>query len=55
MVAILDATGVVQVGRVLLIVDMLLNLGEFQVGVESDPQLLGNECALSAWRSAIQW
>jgi len=30
MVAILDATGVAQVARMVLIVDMLLNLSEFQ-------------------------
>jgi len=48
----LDATDVAQAGRMVLIMDMLLNLSEFQGRRESDPQLLG---ILSARRSVIQW
>jgi hypothetical protein len=44
---------VAQVAGVVVIMDMLLN--HSRVGVESDPHLLENACALSAWRSAIQW
>jgi hypothetical protein len=49
MVAIFVGTDVALVGRVLLILDMLLNLSRFPAGVEPDLQLLGNACALSAW------
>jgi hypothetical protein len=45
----MDATDVAQVGRVLLVMDMLLNLSEFLF------HSLGSECALSAWCSIIQW
>jgi hypothetical protein len=46
MVATLDATDVAQAGRMVLIMDMLLNLSEFQgVGVKSGPQALRNDSA----------